>query len=142
MSDLVSRVLAAIEQAERSAQCVPEEKRIWVAQHSRLEGSAVMDDDGWPLMKPVFSSMVDHIARNDPAAVLRRTQADKRQVARHHPERRSGYQPDDDDTPGAYGIISQACAECGSQDLAVHWPCPTLLDVAFSYGISVEEETT
>lgn len=48
--------------------------------------------------------------------------------ALHVPARggRSGYQPDDDDTPGAYGHIASACEECGSQDLAVRWPCPTI----------------
>lgn len=48
--------------------------------------------------------------------------------ALHIPARggRSGYNPDDDDTPGAYGHIASACEECGSQDLAVRWPCPTI----------------
>jgi hypothetical protein len=48
--------------------------------------------------------------------------------ALHFPARggRSGWNPDDDDTPGAYGHISSACEECGSQDLAVRWPCPTI----------------
>ncbi|WP_435110143.1 hypothetical protein [Nocardiopsis synnemataformans] len=39
---------------------------------------------------------------------------------------RSGWNPDDDDTPGAYGQIERACQECGSQDMAVRWPCPTI----------------
>jgi hypothetical protein len=43
------------------------------------------------------------------------------------PDGRTGYQPDADDTPGAYGDIAQACRECGSSDLAVRWPCPTIL---------------
>lgn len=48
--------------------------------------------------------------------------------ALHVPARggRSGWNPDDDDTPGAYGHIANACEECGSQDLAVSWPCPTI----------------
>lgn len=46
----------------------------------------------------------------------------------HRPARggRSGWNPDDDDTPGAYGHIESACEECGSQDMAVRWPCPTV----------------
>jgi alkylation response protein AidB-like acyl-CoA dehydrogenase len=42
------------------------------------------------------------------------------------PRGRSGFHPDDDDTPGSYGRIASACQECGSSDLAVRWPCPTI----------------
>ncbi|WP_224274030.1 hypothetical protein [Streptomyces sp. LS1784] len=38
----------------------------------------------------------------------------------------TGWGPDDDPTPGAYGPISQACTTCGSEDDAVRWPCGTI----------------
>ncbi|MEU1284940.1 hypothetical protein [Kitasatospora sp. NPDC005856] len=38
----------------------------------------------------------------------------------------TGWGPDDDPTPGAYGAISQACSACGSEDNAIRWPCATV----------------
>jgi hypothetical protein len=31
-----------------------------------------------------------------------------------------------DSQAGGYGTISPACESCGSNDLAVAWPCPTM----------------
>lgn len=46
--------------------------------------------------------------------------------ALHRPVEGVGWGPDDDDTPGAYGDIAQACSACGTHDeYAVRWPCPT-----------------
>ncbi|MFB7672907.1 hypothetical protein ACFC26_16015 [Kitasatospora purpeofusca] len=38
----------------------------------------------------------------------------------------TGWGPDDDSSPGAYGSVSQACSTCGSEDDAVRWPCATI----------------
>lgn len=78
MSDLVSRVLEAIAEAERDALEVPETKRIWWGQ---VVESVVLDDDGWLIVRPVSSSYVQHVARHDPAAVLRRCAADRRAIS-------------------------------------------------------------
>jgi hypothetical protein len=61
------------------------------------------------------------------AAKAQATIARVRALHQPDPNGRSGYKPDDDDTPGAYGDIAQACQECGSSDLAIRWPCPTIL---------------
>lgn len=53
--------------------------------------------------------------------------------ALHQPTNgRTGWDPDEDDTPNAYGPIARACTSCGSNDLAVRYPCDTLraLDAA------------
>jgi hypothetical protein len=125
-------VLAAITETERKALAVPEEKRSWVPQHAKLSGSAVMDDDGWLLTKPVFSSMVEHIARNDPAAVLRRCEADRKLLARGGPFC-SCYEYGPPTNPNT------------GQSIPHHYDCSsyeTASLLAGVYGISVEEETT
>lgn len=68
------------------------------------------------------------ICASGEAAAAKAQEAITRVRALHQPDPdgRTGYQPDDDDTPGAYGGIAQACQECGSSDQAVRWPCPTL----------------
>lgn len=82
----------------------------------------------WFLQNHDELDLADICANQEAAA--ERTQAAIDQVRALHqpdPDGRSGYKPDDDDTPGAYGDIAQACQECGSGDLAVRWPCPTIL---------------
>jgi hypothetical protein len=56
------------------------------------------------------------------------------------PRGRSGFHPDDDDTPGAYGEIASACQECGSSDLAVRWPCPTIQAIDGQTRVKAEAE--
>jgi hypothetical protein len=75
----------------------------------------------------------EHMARHDPARVVAEVAAKRQIIELHGHEERSGWRPDDDDTPGAYGTIEQACMECGSQDLAVRWPCPTIRLLALPY---------
>lgn len=40
--------------------------------------------------------------------------------------------------PGEYESMPSACEQCGSQDLAVVWPCPTLVAVANALGVDPE----
>ncbi|MFE0819139.1 hypothetical protein [Streptomyces sp. NPDC058847] len=47
--------------------------------------------------------------------------------ALHQPAQGLGYDSDEDDTPGSYGQIAQACTTCGTTDeYAVRWPCDTI----------------
>lgn len=87
---------------------------------------SMLDEEGGDV------SLVDEMISTVGAAEAKEREAQaaiERVRALHQPDPdgRSGYQPDDDDTPGAYGDIAQACKECGSSDLAVRWPCPTIL---------------
>jgi hypothetical protein len=79
--------------------------------------------DGLPQMplpgsEEVVPPVAGHIARHDPARVLRRVDADRRIVALHHPLEYRG----PGDPPG--------CAVCSWRDdqdqLHGDWPCPTL----------------
>lgn len=77
----------------------------------------------------------EYIAVNDPESVLRRCAADRKLLAGHKPVQGSGFNPDDDDTPGAYGDIASACASCGTYDeYAVRFPCHVVLTLAEGYG--------
>jgi hypothetical protein len=45
----------------------------------------------------------------------------------HQPTEGLGYDSDEDDTPGSYGDIAQACTTCGtSGEYGIRWPCPTI----------------
>lgn len=61
-------------------------------------------------------------------------EAKRRLIELHGHEPRSGWYPDEDDTPGAYGSIERACMTCGSQDLAQRWPCPTIRLLALPFS--------
>ncbi|MFG2913326.1 hypothetical protein ACGF0D_10605 [Kitasatospora sp. NPDC048298] len=75
--------------------------------------------DAWPDIAPAINTLI-----------ARAEQAEARIAAvraLHQPATGyTGWGPDDDDTPGAYGPISQACSACGSEDNAVRYPCGTI----------------
>lgn len=127
MSDLVPRLLAAIEETERNA----EEARHmrWVFDTNRRNGRTVMQE---------------YFTRNDPTAVLRRCAADRKIVGIHA---RLGDLKDPDDL--TYPEAADTCFTCGPGD---HYsaqenpgwypfPCSTLRTLASGYGVSVDEET-
>lgn len=74
------------------------------------------------------SRYVDHMAANDPAAVLRRCEADRRILARHRLDPNVTYEP--------------ACEGCGTYGYADLSnvdnlnDCPELLDLAHAHGIT------
>lgn len=55
----------------------------------------------------------------------------KRRIARLH--RETPYGGSGWVANGEYGSFDHACESCGSQDLSVVWPCPTLLALAQPY---------
>ncbi len=79
---------------------------------------------------PAHSPDADHIVHNDPAAVLRRCEADRRILARHR------LNPDITYEPACLG-----CRTYGDQELAYVDnlnECPELLDLAHAHGITDE----
>lgn len=147
MSDLVSRLLAAIEEAEQKALAVPEHLRAdrwthpgpWV-----MHGGESRSEDEVALVRMTgrqAEAIAEHIALNDPAAVLRRCAADKRVLERHNkPEPMDPFQVRVWRFEVKCGHCSWTCyTDC--EDM-VKFPCPDLVDLADRYGISVEEETT
>ena len=79
--------------------------------------------------------IAEHVVYNSPESVLRRCAADRKLLASHQPMAGIGYEPDDDDTPGAYGDIARACSSCGTvNEYAVHFPCHVVRTLAEGYG--------
>lgn len=124
MSDPVSRLLAAIEEAERKALAVPDHLRRerwthpgpWVMHGVE---SRTVDEVAHVLMTGRQAEAVaEHIAHNDPAAALRRCAADLRTWDRHLPKKPH----------------NRVCTHDGQP-----WPCLDFRDLADRYGISVEE---
>lgn len=131
MSDLVSRLLAAIEETEQEAKHT--EPGPWGVWPGDVPGEFVVHTDynGKPAPDRVATTHGLHcaeqnarwIAMNDPAAVLRRYAADKRQVQRLAEMVELGEEYYDN--PTVWDLVQDS-----------------LKDFADSYGISVEEETT
>lgn len=124
MSDLVSRLLSAIEAKEAKARRADESE--WYSVHvSDADVEAFWED-------------------SKPAAVLRRCAADRKIVGIHA---RLGDLKDPDDL--TYPEAADTCFTCGPGD---HYsaqenpgwypfPCSTLRTLASGYGVSVDEET-
>lgn len=117
MSDLVSRLLAAIEEAERNAEKMAQIR--WFFTQARRSGQTVM---------------AEYFTRNDPAAVLRRCAVDRKLLELHA------------QVPTHEGSTKTGCKLClweYSWGCDVQEGiCDTVKIVAEGYGISVEEETT
>ncbi len=141
MSDLVSRLLAAIEAKEQKAQKAIAAKNVHCHVSSGPAGAEWTAYDGMVIgenEEPLWDcegsdtlcmapEVAEHVACNDPAAVLRRCAADRRLLARHKPLELSR---------------ETICEECSPGGFLVGWPCPTVQIFAEGLGISVEEETT
>jgi len=96
-------------------------------------------DGQFPL---ITAEDVAHIARHDPARVLREVEARRRTLARHQPvEQWSGWDHIPAGQPGARKLYGLDCSTCivdhppGSaayecQHGSVSWPCPEVLDLA------------
>jgi hypothetical protein len=73
-----------------------------------------------------------HVVRHDPAAVLRRCEADRRVLARHRLN------------PDAYWYDAAMCAGCGTEGEMDYArtenlnDCPELLDLAYAHGLTDE----
>lgn len=157
MSDLVSRLIAAIEETERLAtNCegrewghrfgpAPdgEEPEHWVAGVPTSDTIAICGED-----YTMARHHAAHIAHNDPTAVLRRCAADRRRLELHAPEETDWWAEDDEDG-GPVEILycprcwkGQSCACCAPAPTRGHWPCEEVRLLCDTYGLSVEEETT
>lgn len=80
--------------------------------------------------------MAEHIVRHDPAATLRRCEADRKILARH------------DLDPNAYWSEAAMCVGCGATS-DCDWPvtdnlneCPELLDLGHAHGLTPETLAT
>lgn len=137
MSDLHTRIAAAIDRAEQVARDVidaigdspwvveylPTTQRITNARAYVIAETHV----GSPLPgnRALWAPEPEHIALNDPAAVLRRCAADRRVLERHqHYTIPAGYD----------GAGMPNCNRCNGYE----WPCDEIEDLADRYGIEVQ----
>ncbi len=81
------------------------------------------------------ADVAEHIARQDPAATLRRIAAHRRILKRHSPQEEGmGAIPPDFIE---YREISPVCERCGQPgEYGVVWPCDDVRDLAEIYGVS------
>lgn len=142
MSDLVSRLLAAIEEAERIAQDTADVAGPdWHSEpcdSDQCEGHIRSERKGDLIACQPYEGggmaaipIGPHIARNDPDAVLRRCAADRELVEKYR-----------EIVAESDRVIERGYAEPDemvSERLAFEW---VIKNRAASYGISVEEETT
>lgn len=131
----------AMDSAERIAHaaCWDDQSDVWTARppQASYERYTVVDylDDGVVVVTPENADadgVGQHVALNDPAAVLRRIAAD-RQVLDLHAPVTVEYE---DDSPSTL-----ACRTCGSHfEYPKRWPCTTLRLLAEGYGWTHEGE--
>jgi hypothetical protein len=94
--------------------------------------TAVVDvGDSWPITTEA-GPIAEHISTHDPAAVLRRCEADRRILARHRLN------------PHAYWAEAAMCDGCGTEG-EMAYPvtenlndCPELLDLGYAHGLTDE----
>jgi hypothetical protein len=117
----LAALTAGLERDAELAQAVP--RPDWDA---NFEG-AVWDSDGW--VADVGGDLNEHVARQDPARVLRQVEAHRRILARHAPiEQPSGFP--------VRGFTGPYCGGCGSKGNGfgfTPWPCPDVQDLAAIY---------
>ncbi|OLE25887.1 MAG: hypothetical protein AUG44_14735 [Actinobacteria bacterium 13_1_20CM_3_71_11] len=147
MTDLTARLLAVIEETERIAQgagggswrvdSINEGAVVSQVDSLELEGDVAAYIDatieyGDPVGTPLRTPIAVHVARHDPAAVLRRCAADRKILAAHEHET----------ALIAFGGSSFGCVVCspdygpGVQPLG--W-CDTIKALAEGYGLEVGE---
>jgi len=126
--DLVRQILAAIEEAEREAGDAKQDRSgTWTHVVTPGGDNKVVDDLGDSVSghydvasEPWWTG--PHIARHDPASVLRRCAADRRRLERHYV------------IPDTWGNLT--CGYDRDGDDETIWPCPDMVDLADSYALA------
>lgn len=117
-ADLAARLLAAVEETERIANAAT--GGAWTAYRNRGVFAGVLDRDWVAGTDPADAT---HIARHDPAAVLRRCASDRKILALHEP------------VTGFSGQQCTVCVGCWATEEGEDWPCETLRLLADGYGL-------
>lgn len=153
MTDLIARLTAAVDETERVARAACHETNgEWNQPDPERHpggvddatGDIVVYDEGSPTQ-----AQAAHIARHDPASVLRGCAADRKTLAIHKPIKTfAGLEelwPKHAGTPGfPIKVICERCAnhdrESGwdDHDEDVQYPCPTLQAAAERYELEVQ----
>ena len=139
MTDLTSRITAALDEQQRLAEAARGDK--WTVDRSewsadRWSLQAVL---GLDLADPLGSLILDpepalFIAANDPSSVLRRVAAQRRVLERHQPEEYG-------EATEFEGVVLPALVACGRcQDnfnQYPEYPCDEIKDLADAVGVDV-----
>lgn len=149
LHDWITQQIDAVAEAARKAAelcgCHPPSPH-WTFGDETTKGRILVVDEPHPGVKRKIGRrwngsyeglfMAEHVVRHDPAAVLRRCEAD-RKILEHHSPIGGGW-------PGHY-----ACAGCGYDGGYCPEPytehvndCPTLLALAEGYGLTEEQRAT
>lgn len=139
VTDLHGWIAQQVDRAEETARAVEDRSAPWDGQWMADGNSAVRTVNGHVLFyrhgpDPLKPGLADHVALNDPAATLRRCEADRRVLARHRLA-----------TEWTWALTSEApCHGCGTSgdcdDPVTDQlnECPELLDLAHAHGITPE----
>lgn len=139
MTDLHGWITQQVDRVEETARAVKDRSAPWDGQWMADGNSAVRTVNGHVLFyrhgpDPLKPGLADHVALHDPAAVLRRCEADRRTLARH------GVDPNEATSP----LFATACDGCGTEgdcdDPATENinDCPELLNLAYGHGLTDE----
>lgn len=127
----ITQQLDRIEAAVRSAE--KDHGRNWASSwHAPTDSFELLDDLGTVVASDLLPGSVGLLALHDPAAVLRRCEADRRILARHRLD------------PDAFWAEAAMCEGCGTEG-EMGYPvtenlndCPELLDLAHAHGLTPE----
>lgn len=140
MTELIEKLRAALDDDERVAQASI--GRNGRAEHGRgnwthLDDGRVEDDQDILRVRFTWRAEGAHIARHDPARVLRQVAAMRKVLELHSPV----------DVVAFGKVTARECAACFDVDTyrgyseeppRLDWPCPTILAFAEAYGIEAE----
>jgi hypothetical protein len=139
--DLHAWITQQVDRVEEIARAVEDRSAPWDGQWMADGNSAVRTANGHVLFyrhdsAPLKPGLAHHVALNDPAAVLRRCEADRRILARHRLD------PDSVGSP----TFATACDGCRSEWVqddcepltANINDCPELLDLGHALGLTAE----
>lgn len=137
MNDLHGWITQQVDRVEETARAVEDRSAPWDGLWTADGNRAVRTVNGHVLFYrhksgPLKPGLTGHVALNDPAAVLRRCEADRRILARHRLA-----------TEWTWAISDEApCHGCGTQGDGDDFVtdqlnrCPELLDLAHAHGIT------
>ena len=138
MADLHDRIRAAIEaRRERARAAATDSAAEWYRYERYVEAKhphpQIFDADEEPVLWLAMDgtqAVMDHIAAEDPAAVLRHVARDLKVLERHKQVVAEGW--------GKDALVCES-TWMASDGWPIDWPCDDIRDLAEAYGVEIEE---